>query len=181
MQLQRPRGWEEEPRRCRLWPSANPADAGTKSRRYFTSLGWDLAVLQSPGQRSTASISPGPGECAGSPLCSCPQVTEAFLSCVCWLLHHPAFTSFASMESWSVPNGKGPTRISEIQLLALHRTAQQSHCSLSVVPTLVGLCQTWGCEHSLGSLDREILTAGFQNPSAVWREDESVLRIGVVM
>lgn len=53
--------------------------------------------------------------------------------------------------------------------------------SLSVVPTLVGLCQTWGCEHSLGSLDREILTAGFQNPSAVWREDESVLRIGVVM
>lgn len=49
-------GLDEEPRRCWLWPSANPADPGTESRRYFISLGWDLAVLQSPGKGAQPAL-----------------------------------------------------------------------------------------------------------------------------
>lgn len=39
-----------------------------------------------------------------SPLFCCPLIIEAFLSCVCWLPHHPAFTSaewpLAKLAAW---------------------------------------------------------------------------------
>lgn len=123
-----------------------------KGQAIFHQLRMGFSCPAEPGRKEHSQHFPRTGgvSCISTLLSS--QVTEAFLSCVCWLLHHPPFTSPASMESWNILNGKGPTRIPEIQLLALHRTTQQSHRGPeSAVPTLPGLCHTWGCDHSLAA------------------------------
>lgn len=123
-------GWEEEPRRCRLRPAANPADPGIKGRRYFTSLGWDLAAQQSPGEGAQPAFPQDRGIRWSSASLLSPGTRG--ISQLCLLAPpSPCLYQLCQLEPWNILSGKGPTGISEIQLLALHRTTQQSLRALS--------------------------------------------------
>ena len=50
------------------------------------------AEFRRKGAQLVFPQSPGLYNLDESPLFCCPWIIEAFLSCVCWLLHHPAFT-----------------------------------------------------------------------------------------